>query len=152
MPPDLADQPGADLLRWMDPLASDVIAASYAHASGAPDTIDPLLRCHVLLWRSLLTGRDDAGTFRRELSRLVGLAGVSETFIENVDRQVLAELLDTVASRYTRSPREASRLSFLVARAACRLAHLRPVDDRGRIPGSDSRPIVRELALAKGDA
>jgi hypothetical protein len=127
-------------LRWMDPIARDVISASYAPIKGDPATIAGIARCHVLIWRASLAGRDDLGLFKRELFRLAAQAGVSEDALDQVDRQVLAELLDTVASRYSRSPREASRLSYDIATAACRMAQVRT-----SLPGHD-------LALAKRSA
>jgi hypothetical protein len=131
--------PGSNPLGWMDPLACDAIAMGYARAKGDATAIAGVVRCHALLWRCVLGGRDDPGAFRRELSRLAGVAGVSEGAIEQVNRDVMAELLDTIAQRFTRSPREAGRLSFEVARAACRIALARPVQDHA----------APELALAK---
>lgn len=151
MRPSLAESPGADLLRWMDPLASDMISAGYAQMIADEGARAPIVRCHALMWRGVLTGRDDIGTFRRELSRLASLAGLGEANIEIVNRQVLAELLDTVAARYTRSPREASRLSFEVARAACRIAVERPAASPRRAEKSSGGGL-QLLALAKRGA
>jgi hypothetical protein len=146
MRPAPGQQTGSDLLRWMDPIAGDAIAAGYAHVDCGTGFLTPLARCHAMLWRRALNGQDDAGAFRRELSRLARLAGVSEALVEQVNRQILAELLDTVAQRYSRSPREAGAMSFEVARAACRIAMARPSRH------SEPNCAAAELALAKQGA
>jgi hypothetical protein len=140
MRPLTAELPEPEELRWMDPIARDVISASYAACKGDPAAIAGMARCHVLVWRASLVGRDDLGLFKRELARLAAQAGVSDDALEQVDRQVMAELLDTVASRYSRSPREASRLSYEIATAACRMAQVR------------TSPPGHEFALAKRSA
>ena len=122
------------MLLWMDPLARDMIAMCYAQINRPSTALAAVAACHGLLWRTVLTGGDDAEIFRKELSRLAQRAEISESAVEWVNRQVMAELLETVARRFTRSPREASRLSFEVARAACRIAQARPFVTTGAAP------------------
>jgi hypothetical protein len=126
MRPANAESFGSDLLQWMDPLAGDVIAAAYVTLARDPAPRAAIVRCHSLMWRALLAGRSDAPTFRRELMRLTAAAKIAESAIESVDRMVMAELLDTVAARYSRSPREAGRLSFQVALIASWLGRFPP--------------------------
>lgn len=122
MQPAHAEQPGQGVLDWTHALVGDVLAAGYDGIPGDEIRLAAMCRCHILLWRFLLTGRDDFGTFHRELSRLAALCRIDERTLAALNRQVVAELLDTIAQRYTRSPREAGRQSFEVTRAACRLA------------------------------
>jgi hypothetical protein len=160
MRPSTAESFGSDLLHWMDPLAGDVIAAAYATLAGDPAPRAAIVRCHSLLWRALLAGRTDAPTFRRELSRLTAAAAIPESAIENIDRLVLTELLDTVAARYSRSPREAGRLSYQVTLIACWLWRFpRPLHEAApaaaarALPTGEARErqvvLEPELALAK---
>jgi hypothetical protein len=121
------------MLLWMDPLARDMISSCYAQINRPSKALVAVAACHGLLWRAVLNGRGDADVLRNELSRLAARASISESAVEWVNRQVMAELLETVATRFTRSPREASRLSFEVARAACRIAQARPVDANGAV-------------------
>jgi hypothetical protein len=118
----------------MDPLARDMITMCYGQINRPSTALAAVAACHSLLWRTVLTGRDDAEIFRKELSRLAQQANISESAVEWVNRQVMAELLETIARRFTRSPREASRLSFEVARAACRIAQARPFVTTGAAP------------------
>ena len=160
MRPANAESFGSDLLQWMDPLAGDVIAAAYVTLARDLAPRAAIVRCHSLLWRALLAGRTDAPTFRRELSRLAAAARIPEGAIEGVDRMVLAELLDPVAARYSRSPREAGRLSLQVALIACWLWRFpRPLHEPApaaaarALPAGEAREqqraLERELALAK---
>lgn len=111
---------------WMHPLAEDMIRMGYAQVQPRSPALRAVASCHGALWRAALSGRGEMDVLRSELSRLSALAGVSEAAVEWVNRQVMAELLDMVAKRYMRSPRETSRLSFAVARAGCRIAQARP--------------------------
>ncbi len=122
------------MLLWMEPLARDMISICYAQINRPSTALAAVAACHGLLWRSVLTGRDDVAIFRKELSRLAQRANISESAVEWVNRQVMAELLETVARRFTRSPREASRLSFEVARAACKIAQARPFNTDSIVP------------------
>lgn len=130
----ILETPGSSTLLWMEPLARDMIGICYAQINRPSTALAAVAGCHSLLWRSVLTARDDAEIFRMELSRLAARASISESAVEWVNRQVMAELLETVARRFTRSPREASRLSFEVARAACRIAQARPSTPKDAAP------------------
>jgi hypothetical protein len=123
-----SETPGSNMVQWMDPLARDMIFICYAQIKPNSAALAAVASCHGMLWRNVLTGRNEADALRQELSRLSARASISESALEWVNRQVMAELLDTVAKRYTRSPREASRLSFEVARAACKIAQARRFD------------------------
>ena len=155
MRPAVAEFPGADPLRWMDVLANDMITAGYTEMIAEVGVRAPIVRCHALMWRGVLTGREGVGTFRRELTRLSLTAGLDERHIEYINCLVMAELLETIAARYSRSPREASRLSYEVARAACRIAVEPPTapvaSPLGRTQGT-SDPQAQRLVLAKQGA
>jgi hypothetical protein len=155
MRPAVAELPGTDLLRWMDLLANDMITAGYTQMIPDGDVRAPIARCHALLWRGVLTRREGIGTFRRELSRLAHAAGLDERHLDYINCQVMAELMETVAARYSRSPREASRLSYEVARAACQIAAERPsppvAPPHGRTQGA-ADTLVQRLVLAKQGA
>ena len=155
MRPAVAESPGADLLRWMDMLAHDMVMAGYAQWIADETVRAPIARCHALLWRGVLTRREGIGTFRRELSRLAHAAGLDESHLEAINCQVMAELLETVAARFSRSPREASRLSYEVARAACKIAAEQPNLPAAMPHGGTqgvADPRLQRLALAKQGA
>ena len=155
MRPAVAEFPGADPLRWMDVLANDTIMAGYTQMIDDEGARAPIVRCHALMWRGVLTGREGVGTFRRELTRLSLTLGLDERHIEYINCLVMAELLETIAARHSRSPREASRLSYEVARAACRIAVEPPTapvaSPLSRTQGT-SDPQAQRLVLAKQDA
>lgn len=149
------EQSGSEPLRWMEPLAADIVAASYKKIALRESGRVALVQCHRMLWRGLLTNRADCVTFRRELSRLASEHGAPESAVDNVNRLVLAELLNVVAARFSRSPREAGKLSYLVTIVACRLAQIRPIVYQGahpvpeeRVQGGTAHDMQRELALA----
>jgi len=158
MPPSSAEDVRSDPLRWLEPLAQDMILAAYARIVPDEAARSAITRCHGMLWRGLLSERPEAAAFRRELSRMANAAAVPESSVDAVNRLVLAELLNVVAARHSRSPREAGRLSYQVAIVGCRLAQIRPLTYTGSHPiPEDGTAVLRdaqrgpapEMALAK---
>ena len=126
MRPTLAEEEAKELAGWSEPIIGDVIAAGYMRAIGDHGAMAALIRCHVLLWRSLLRGSSDIGPFTRDLGRLAARAELDARHIEALNRHVLRELMHVIAERYARTPRVAAQLSFHVAGAACRLSEASP--------------------------
>ena len=110
-----------ELARWSEPLVADVVSTEYGRLLKDHAQLGTIVRCHVLLWRGLLTGGGNTDAYCRELARLARRAGLGDDEVERANMFVMDELMQIIATRYTRSPREAAALSVLVARAACRL-------------------------------
>ena len=115
----------SDLVRWAEPLLGDVLASGYRRFILDPKTAGPIIRCHVLLWRSVLNADERTAGFRDSLLRHVQRTGMTEAEMEELNREILHELMHVIAIRYQRSPRIAGQFSLEVARAACRLAEIR---------------------------
>jgi hypothetical protein len=114
-----------ELVRWAEPVLGDVLASGYAAHITDAKVVGPIVRCHVLIWRCVLSGDSRMEAFHEALARMTRRTGVSDQDIEELNREVLRELLHVIAIRYQRSPRSAGHFSMEVARAACRLTALR---------------------------
>ncbi len=125
MIPVCADPLRAELAAWSESLIADMIVSAYSRLVADHQTREGLVRCHVLLWRHLLGGTDKAETFRQELGRQAPRAGIKETAIHALNKQILAELVYVTASRFQRSPKLAGDYSLEIMRAACWLTDAR---------------------------
>jgi hypothetical protein len=132
------ETPVSDDLASMTPVARDMIFLCYAQINRPAAALAAVSRCHAHLWSGLLIGLEDPHPVQRELSRLADRANIGDSALDWVNRQVMAELLETIARRFTRSPGVASRLSFEVARAACGLT---------RAQASQTQPVTSSSAV-----
>lgn len=110
-----------DILRWAEPLIHDVIHASYPDLAAHRNEALYLVRCQCMLWRALLSGKGSISMFHDEVYRNGGRLGLDQGRIEEVNRQIVTELMLVIASRHSRSPRQAAEASTQVAHAYGRL-------------------------------
>jgi hypothetical protein len=116
-----------DLLEWGSPIIIDRINAHYfALLRPYPDIARPLAQHHYRMWKYLLDGHvDEAAQLRRELVKLIRLAGLTEGDLDDADRTVLVELMQVVMARFNRSPHTACDYSLTLVDAASGLTHAR---------------------------
>lgn len=117
----------ADLAQWAAPLVSDRIAYAYdAFLGGKPSLCEPLWRQHGGFWRLILGGETArARVARAHLLALAHIVRLGPETIDAIDRLVLDELVDVVATRFQRSPASMRRYSRLLIDAAATLTETR---------------------------
>ncbi len=117
----------AEMAQWACPLVSDRIADAYeACLGGKPSLREPLWRQHGGFWRLVLGGEAArAKVARAHLLALARIARIGPETVDAIDRLVLDELVDVVATRFQRSPANTRFYSRLLIEAAATLAETR---------------------------
>jgi hypothetical protein len=127
-PPDLSVA-RRDLAEWGEPLIAERLSEFYAACfDGDQQWAHSMTLQHCRLWRNLFLQESiRAQNARRELLRLGGLVGLDSQMFDQIDRALLDELADAVATRFHRSPATARDYSRSLMRAASSLAEARLV-------------------------
>jgi len=109
-----------ELIEWAEPVIADRVFDRYRIAAGGGgDKLDGLAAQHRKLWRSVLLDQDASVSLsRKELLRLGRMAGLSPSFVDAVDQDIIEELLEIVLSRYQASRTSAKRFSLILMAAA----------------------------------
>lgn len=112
---------------WASSLASDAILDAYqALFEQRDDLVDPMWRQHTTVWRCILAGEAARGRVAHShLLALGALARITRATLDAVDRAVLDELMDVVATRFHCSPASIRLNGRLLIASAVRLAELR---------------------------
>jgi hypothetical protein len=118
-----------DILDWSEPVVSDRIADAYDVCFGGnAELCKPMSRQHTRLWRLIISSdKRRAADARRDLLRLARASRLGAEALDAIDRLVLDELVDVIASRFQGSPAATRRYSRLVVEAAATLTETRLV-------------------------
>ncbi|HUZ66998.1 MAG TPA: hypothetical protein VMU56_04960 [Beijerinckiaceae bacterium] len=93
-----------DLAEWAQPIIADRAADCYRRLSEDPHVMRMLCLHHCRMWRGLLADQPKQALLsRRELIRLVRLAGANAAVLDEIDRAILDEVLECVFARFHRS-------------------------------------------------
>ena len=99
----------AGLRQWSEPLIFDRLFAAYGRLLRDETLARSLSRVHACAWRALVVG--DGLAFEASRVALVtalGPTNLAPDHLAEVDAEIVTELLDVVASRYSRSQRVAA--------------------------------------------
>jgi hypothetical protein len=120
-----------DLADWSAPVIADRIGEHYARWLGdasdqARDRVVRVARCHCRMWRCLLQAQDrEARVCRRALLQLGSENGLSVEQIDSIDKAVIAELMNIIISRFSRSRGEVHAYGMTLVSAATCLTEVR---------------------------
>lgn len=116
-----------DLAEWGEPLIAERLSEFYmACFDGDQQWAHPMTLQHCRLWRNLFLQESlRAQNARRELLRLGGLVGLNSQTFDQIDRALLDELAEIIATRFHHSPSKARDFSRSLMRAASSLAEAR---------------------------
>ena len=132
MPMTNASEGFSGLRQWSEPLIYDRLSAAYCRLLASDAHAHRLARLHARVWRDLIAG--DTREFEAPRAALVAAlrdANLRLDHLAEVDAEIMAELLDVVDSRYSRSQRTAAAYRVALAELSRRL-----------------RPAVRAAAAA----
>ena len=116
-----------DMWAWSEPIVGDRIVEAYdACFGGDRGQMRPIARQHLRLWRLIISGdKRRAADARRDLLRLAAISRLTTEAIDAIDKLVLDELVDIMASRFRGSPGTARLYSRLMVEAATTLTETR---------------------------
>ena len=116
-----------DMLDWSEPIVGDRIVDAYNSCFGGNQGFSkPMARQHIRLWRMIIgCDKRRATDARRDLLRLAGLSRLGAEAVDAIDRLVLDELVDVMASRFQGSPSTARSYGRLMIEAATTLTETR---------------------------
>jgi hypothetical protein len=120
-----------DLAEWTAPVIADRIGGFYASLLQSrhlkdEDQATKLNRRHCRMWNCLLRGQHaEARACRRELLRLTASIEIEASFVDQIDRAVIDELLDVIIGRFGRSRDTAHAYGMTLVAAAASLAEAR---------------------------
>ena len=106
--------------QWSEPLVFDRLIAAYRKLR-ADDAL-ALTRLHARVWRALIA--DDATAFkglRVELVAALGRANLPLAHLAEIDAEVMAELLEVVDARFSRSQRTMKAYHLALTEIALRV-------------------------------
>ena len=117
----------SDMLAWSEPIAGDRIMEAYSTCFGEDSEIfKSMARQHIRLWRTIIAcDKPRAAAARRELLRLARLSRMGAEAIDAIDRLVLDELVEVMATRFNGSPASARSYGRLMIETATTLTETR---------------------------
>ena len=116
-----------DILDWSGPVVGDCLIEAYETCLGENHHWSrPLCRQHARVWRHIIGGdKRQAAEARRELLQLARTCRLSAEALDAIDRLVLDELVDVMATRFRSSSNDTRRYGRLLIETSATLVETR---------------------------